>query len=893
MPTRFGERWADAYRVARERQFEELCAESLNVQRDLLHSRDERIQLKAVEIWLKRGAGAFGPSGWMVRPIPSLVARPAERAMPPPNPSILPFAPRSEPAQPLIPPSAPGISRSPGEVLSGDGRGPRAGGFMRVAGFLLLAALLNGCTRAHYRNAADRETYPIVANRAGAAGFATERLHLEPDSTSRLADPTLPDKPPKPPDDEVAAAYMDRPNGMHGAHWHRHGEIDWIEPPDWEAGLPLGTDGKLKLDANASFELALLHSREYQTRLERLYTVALALTLNRFEFQTRWFGRNATNYTSAAGGTPNETSTLDTTSNVGFQRAFAAGGQLAVDFANSFVIEYLGSGRTAVSSSFVANFVQPLLRNAGRRVRLEQLTQAERDVLYEAREFYRFRKQFWASVTTLDSGYLQLLLQVQTIRNFEAFRVGQEQNLRLHEELFRGGKKSIVEVDQAFQSFQQARLNLTQGEASLQTSLDQFKIVLGLPPRIPVILDDTALSPFVLVEPKLEAYRDVLEAFQKARNRDIDAAPTLVDLRKQFGEFIELAAKVEPFERAVAGELDDWGLNLPDADTDHGKRARTAYAQFRETYPEAATDFAKIKSGVATELGGLGEGNRKASWEALVSLTRKLLTLTDQVIAVQTQIRINRIELPEITWNELDGLTFAKTNRLDLATAQASVTDAWRKMEVAANALRGELNLVADARVGTASDPKNAFDFAADASRFRVGVQIDGPLNRQAERNAYRASQILYQQSRRSYMLLSDQIEQAVRNDFRSLEVQRVNFEIARLNVVSAARQLEASRQQILQPRGASDTTTLNILNALNSLLAARNALAAGYINFEQLRVQLLLDLEALRLDPRGYPIDERRPDPFVPFAADRGLPPAVAVGPAGAPAARIANPAK
>jgi hypothetical protein len=155
-------------------------------------------------------------------------------------------------------------------------------------------------------------------------------------------------------------------------------------------------------------------------------------------------------------------------------------------------------------------------------------------------------------------------------------------------------------------------------------------------------------------------------------------------------------------------------------------------------------------------------------------------------------------------------------------------------------------------------------------------------------------------------MQLSDRIELAVRRDLRQLELQRVNFEVARLTVLSAARQLEAARQQILRGREAGGgSSTLDILNALNALLSARNALAAGYINYEQLRVQLLLDLEALQLDPHGYPSDERRSlsavDPGCDaFAGDRpgpGPPPApgrpVGVDPPadGRPPARLAVP--
>jgi len=777
---------------------------------------------------------------------------------------------------------------------------------MRVAGLFLLACALAGCTRAHYRQSADREVYPIVADRAAAAGFAAERLELEAAPISRLADPTDPDHPPRPPDDPVAADYMERPNGMKGAHWPNE-RIDWIEPPGWENGLPREPDGSVRLDADRAFELALLHSREYQSALEQLYLAALALTLNRYEFATQWFLRNFTEFASVAPGTLLETNRLSSTSNLGFSKAFAAGGQLIVDFANSFVVEYTANGRTSVSSTFVANFVQPLLRGAGRRVRLEQLTQAERDVLYAAREFYRFRKRFWATVTTLDGGYLDLLLQVQQYRNAAENLRGQEQNLRLHEELFRGGKISIVQLDQVFQAYQQARAGVAQVDASRQTSLDTFKLILGLPPRIPVELDDSPLNPFVLSDPKLDALQEEIDAYQRARNRDLGAPPPVADLRAQYRELDALAGRLAPFIEAVVQELEAWGKTLDPARTDdQARRARATYEQYHEALPPARDDLARIRAEAKAEEGKLAEATRKEAWEALVSQTRRLLNLADQVIATQRQIRIYKIELPPVPWTEPDAMAFAKENRLDLMTNQAQVTDAWRKVLVAANALKSELNLVANANLATPlSERTNIINFQADLARYAVGVQFDGPLNRQAERNAYRAALIAYQQARRDYMFLSDRVEQAVRRDLRLIELERVNFEIARLTLISAARQLEAARQRILQAGAAEGTTrTQDILQAQNSLLNARNALASGYITYEQLRVQLLLDLEALRLDPHGYPIDERRPHAPAEFAGDRCLrpgpgparpptpgDPAVLPPPADRPGARLGPP--
>ena len=171
-------------------------------------------------------------------------------------------------------------------------------------------------------------------------------------------------------------------------------------------------------------EVALLDSREYQTQLETLYLTALALTLNRFEFQMQWFLVNNTNFTHfGSGGTPNgETNTLTSNTDFGFSRNFAAGGQFLTDFANSLVYEYTGGTQT-VKSNWLFSLVQPLLRRAGRKVRLESLTQQERNVLYSVRTFARFRKQFWASVAMgngSNSGYLGLLLSLQTLRNQEA-----------------------------------------------------------------------------------------------------------------------------------------------------------------------------------------------------------------------------------------------------------------------------------------------------------------------------------------------------------------------------------------------------------------------------------------------------------------------------------------
>ena len=103
-----------------------------------------------------------------------------------------------------------------------------------------------------------------------------------------------------------------------------------------------------------------------------------------------------------------------------------------------------------------------------------------------------------------------------------------------------------------------------------------------------------------------------------------------------------------------------------------------------------------------------------------------------------------------------------------------------------------------------------------------------------------------------------DEVVRAVRLDLRQLEADRINFDISRQSLIAAARQVEQAQLQLLAPGLAGDSsTTQDVLNALNSLLDAKNALIGVWVAYETDRLQLLLDTEALQLDERGLPADD------------------------------------
>jgi hypothetical protein len=827
--------------------------------------------------------------------------------------------------------------------------------------------LMAGCSRSLYRRWADRETYPLIAQHEVFPADDIGRTRLDPPPESRLSDPNNPDHPPKPPDDPAAALFMARPGGMRGARgWEKDGVTDAIEPPGWEQALGLDASGTLKLDQDKAVAIALLDSREYQTALEAVYLIALSLTLNRYEFALHWFGTTATTFTHL-GSDGTETNTLDSESHLGFTRNFAAGGQMLVDFANSMVFEFTGH-TSMVQPSLTVTLLQPLLRHFGRKVRLESLTQAERNLLYAVRDFARFRKQFWAGIaiggttggtgiviggeaaalavgaaatapgvtaaaavapaaTTTPGGtvataaatgaavvtsgtgagaaapgaaavtgagatatafaaggfqgggfqaagfqgggYLDLLLAVQTLRNNQDSLKRQEKTYRYYEALY-PFRATVVQRDQFYQSFVAARQAVVDAQAVLQSALDAFKLRLGLPPRLPVELDDALLRQFELVDPSVERLRDDVEAFQRDRLKELGNPPMAEALRRHYDTLHKYVEQIRAAAQSAAADVDRWGQQLErparaGEDAEQRGRARTAFEKLTKQVPEVTADLGKRLAQIEQHRALVTERNREAAWTNLTEQDVKaVLALLDTVIAVQTEARIYRIELPQAEVGEADAIAFAKENRLDLQNRLAIVTDAWRLVWVAANALRGDLNLSASALV---TDAK--------ASQYVMGIEFDGPLNRLAERNAYRASLITYQQAKRSYMELSDQIESQVRQDVRQLNRLRVAFDTARQQVLAAARQVESVRLNLSGPAAQqSPTATLDLLQGLSALLFAQNALAGNYINFEQQRVQLLLDLEALQLDYRGFPTNvSTRPADLIACVPGRAAP--------------------
>jgi outer membrane protein TolC len=765
--------------------------------------------------------------------------------------------------------------------------------FARTKPILLMLSIATlfslGCSRSKYRKAADQQSLQLISSRNTDHRWALPLRPVEPASESRLSLPANLDCAPKPPDDPASLPLMYCPDG-HANHkyWDKIANSDRIESTAWLDSLPRKPDGSIELNQQTAIDLALLHSRDYQRAYESVYLTALQLTENQFEFETQWNGGLGTEFL-ATGKDLGNNRILSTSDRLGFNRSLAGGGQLATNVLNSFFWDF-GANTVGSSGAIVSTFTQPLLRGAFRHVRLESLTQAERNLLYEARNFARFRRALYFDVS---GDYLRLLTQKQSIRNAKANIESLRSNLVEHEEMKILKMVSQIQVDQIYQEYQNGRLTLLAAEQNLVSSLDQFKFQIGLPPWVPFEVDESPLKPFELISPELEEldregqtlYRSLLR-YTPTISIEPEVAPKEF-LYETFDKYKELHDRVAPLLPPIANEHARWQAYLDQAKSQQlSENDKLDFQQQQELANKIAKDLKDLEHGLAnrekfdnqvkekleaydnplptvdttTNVGSAEKpvSPKEAAWRSLYALVNG--TLREEISNLyiyQTQIRLFLIDLPPINVEQEVAVTFAHQNRLDQMNRQAQVMDAYRKIEVAADALQSTLTLQGQVALGTDPGKNNAFRLDSGANSYRAGVQFDGPLNRLRERNDYRGTQIAYQQATRNYVAGKDIIANEIRAALRQLELRRLNFQIARQQLVSASRQVDQALINLRIAQVSSTNLTRDLLQSLQGLLSAKNNLISNWIDYKVLRIGIFASLELLYMDENGMWINE------------------------------------
>lgn len=736
-------------------------------------------------------------------------------------------------------------------------------------------------------------------------------------------------------------------------------------------------------------ELGFLNSPQFQTERETLYLTALAVTAERFAFIAQPFVteqliRQSQGAQVSSTGKPLNSWISNATT--GFTKTFSTGALLLFNFANQTVYN-LGRNTTTSISTINLDMVQPFLAGGGRAIALEPLTQAERDLVYAIRQFYRFRQEYYAffavgqstafipgvgagvvsllpgtvaqpapfvpgpftlplvanpatvqvsptpalgaiqnsGVLITPQGYLSAIQERTVLFNYYKNIQSLQRFLRIFEVWLDGGLVNQVQKGLVEQSLLASYESILGQQLSFRVSLDQLKQQLGLPMTVPLDIAPGPLQPMI----------NIIEAYEKLfinHQRVLSSADSYYKkeeaklLRGRFRRLLErtplmrgtkvqayVVSRLPHYENLLKDrpwnerrnalwaeitrlrdvlfkirlkEAENPVVELPKEEQDRRKRLKfeldlveyeLAVSWYeREEWNQLESESARTRRAREQFFGAHRIfltvidhayverlDDIKAMWPGLIPVLAKGV---DVLAAVEDEALL-----------AVERATFE--GRVDLMNVRAQLTDAWRKIRVAANALMGTFNV--DYHLSSTTPSGKALPFAFAGSRTTHQLVFTGqlPLVRILQRNNYRSTLVNFQQSRRSLLQFEDQLLFNVRFDLRQLRVLANNYQrVQKRQIELGYMQVDQALQSFAQPQappgadnilpglvgpisrapqsGDPAALTTQLLSTQSSLVRSQNDLYNTWIVYQINRTYLYRDMGVMPLDNRGVWID-------------------------------------
>jgi outer membrane protein TolC len=405
---------------------------------------------------------------------------------------------------------------------------------------------------------------------------------------------------------------------------------------------------------NQAVAIATQYNRDYQARKESLYLSALDLTLTRHEYARQWFGTFDGQYYSS-GGTENNT----LSSEAGVDQAFVTAGGIIANAGLSIDWTRFLSGDpyTTLGSVLTANITAPLLGRGGGKTAWENLTQAERNVLYQIRTFNRYRQTF---VVSIISDYYRVLEQM---KNLDVIRASYERQIDTTKQLkmqVEVGQLAPSEVFEAEQQLLSAQNSVISAQQRYAQTLDRFKVSLSLPTDADITLDPNELEALGNIEISLPEYT-VEDAIVMALERRLDLANTRDGL--------------EDTERKLVLAAEGLGVQLNligSAGVDSTEKTDFTRLRFHEgTY----------SLGFETDLPFDQKAERNAYREALISVVQRQRGYDEEVENVKLAVRQAYRDLEETTKSY-------QIQKLSVALAEKRVEEQRLRLETGTGIIR-------------------------------------------------------------------------------------------------------------------------------------------------------------------------------------------------------------
>jgi len=197
-------------------------------------------------------------------------------------------------------------------------------------------------------------------------------------------------------------------------------------------------------------------------------------------------------------------------------------------------------------------------------------------------------------------------------------------------------------------------------------------------------------------------------------------------------------------------------------------------------------------------------------------------------------------------------VVLALENRLDLRVAEGGVFDAMRLVALAGDGFRPEFTLLAGGSVGERRSLGSATlddaEVRLDRGSYNALFRLDLPLERTAERNAYRNRLIDLERAVRELQSVEDRIKLEIRDQLRDMLESRESLRIQAQAVRLAERRVDSTSLLLKLGR----TEIRDVLEAQEALLSAQNALTSALVNYRVSELELQANLGLLEVDESG-----------------------------------------
>ncbi|MBO7298828.1 MAG: TolC family protein [Kiritimatiellae bacterium] len=379
---------------------------------------------------------------------------------------------------------------------------------------------------------------------------------------------------------------------------------------------PISVDESSKEPIYISLEdalkIAAAESREFRSKKEDLYKSALALDLEAHNFRTTFTGLFTSRISTSRAEHSTPITGNDNRLKLGANHTFKNGTELtssvAIDLAKMLSAEKDSAWGIIADASITI----PLLRGAGRFVVEEPLIQAERDLVYNLREFEQYKRNFIVSISTT---YFNVLLSNRQLRNQDENYKRAVASTRRSRRLADAGRLQEYEFDQSYQNELDARNSWVAAYSKYDSMLESFRVSLGLPP-------DALVFPYEAELTKLQEYTKSFAAIETEKYEAEGAIDwDKIELKKPDSKNIGPLELDEKTALAIAFE------NRPDLQTardrvdDSERKLRIAADNLRTEI----TIGGSASTGESRSYGNAGKGNAKfkpiyGSYSALLSI---------------------------------------------------------------------------------------------------------------------------------------------------------------------------------------------------------------------------------------------------------------------------------